>query len=123
MAEMTIKRVGVLSLAKLQGFLMMIIGLFIGVIYGLVFMIFGAAMTSLAPQGEGQAIGGIGTVFIGLLMMIGIPLFYGGMGFIGGAVGGLIYNAAARFVGGIKIELESDTPSYAPPQWGGQYQT
>jgi len=124
MPEMTIKRVGVLSVAKLQGLLMAIIGLIIGVIYGLVFMIFGAAMASFAPQGEGQAIGGVGSVVIGLILMIAIPIFYGGMGFVGGAIGGLIYNAAARFVGGIRIELESSAPSYAPPpQWGNQYQT
>jgi len=36
MAEMTIRRVGVLSLARIQGLLMLVIGLIIGVIYGLI---------------------------------------------------------------------------------------
>ena len=37
MAEMTIKRFSVLSVAKMQSLLMGIIGLIIGVIYGLIF--------------------------------------------------------------------------------------
>ncbi|HSP63640.1 MAG TPA: hypothetical protein VLQ90_11705 [Pyrinomonadaceae bacterium] len=118
MAEMTIRRVGVLSLAKMQGFLMMVIGLIIGVIYGLIFMILGATMSSFAPRSDGQAIGGVGSVVIGLIIMVAFPIFYGVMGFVGGAIGGLIYNAAAGFVGGIKIDLESEV-QYAPPppQW------
>jgi hypothetical protein len=122
MAEMTIRRVGILSVAKIQGFLMLVIGLIIGVIYGLIFMIFGAAMSSLAPRGEGQAIGGVGTIAIGLVMMVVIPIFYGLMGFIGGAIGASIYNVAAGFVGGIRIDLESNVPAYAPPPpQRGQY--
>lgn len=123
MAEMTIRRVGVLSVAKLQGLLMMIMGLIIGVIYGLIFIIFGAAMSSFAPKAEGAALGGVGSVVIGLVIMIGVPIMYGCMGFVGGAIVGLIYNAAAGFVGGIKIDLEGDAPAYAPPppqQWGYQ---
>jgi hypothetical protein len=118
MAEMTIRRVGVLSLAKMQGFLMMVMGLIIGVIYGLLFRVLGATMSSLAPRSDGQAIGGVGSVVIGLIIMVAVPIFYGGMGFVGGAIGGLIYNAAAGFVGGIKIDLETDL-QYAPPppQW------
>jgi len=126
MAEMTVRRVGVLSLAKIQGLLMFVFGLIIGVIYGLIFMIFGAAMTSLAPKDEGAA-GGISTIVIGIILMIAVPIFYGLIGFIGGAIGALIYNIAAGFVGGIKIDLESDAPAYSPPppqQWGGaQHQT
>jgi len=37
MAEVTIRRVGVLSLAKIQGLLMLVIGMIIGVIYGLIY--------------------------------------------------------------------------------------
>jgi len=116
MAEMTIRRVGVLSLAKIQGLLMLVIGLIIGVIYGLIFMIFGAALTSVMPKDESQAIGAGGTVLIGLIIMIAIPITYGLLGFIGGAIGGLIYNALAGIAGGIKIDLEGSMPSaYVPP--------
>jgi hypothetical protein len=122
MAEMTIRRVGVLSLAKMQGLLMFVMGLIIGVIYGLFFMLLGATMSSLAGRGEGQAMGGISTVMVGLIMMIAIPIFYGIIGFIGGAIGGFVYNVAAGIVGGIKLDLEGAATQYAPPpppeQWG-----
>ena len=125
MALMTIRRVGVLSLAKIQGLLMLVIGLIIGVIYGLIFMIFGAALTSVMPKDESQAIGAGGTVLIGLIIMIAIPITYGLLGFIGGAIGGLIYNALAGIVGGIKIDLEGSMPAaYMPPQpWSPSPQT
>lgn len=119
MAEMTIRRVGVFSVAKMQGLLMFVIGLIIGVLYGLFFMIFGAAIAALAPNAD-QAIGGVGPIVGGLVIMVVVPIMYGIMGFIGGAIGALIYNIAAGIVGGIKIDLEGGVPEYAPPppqQW------
>jgi hypothetical protein len=124
MAEMTIRRVGVFSLAKIQALLMTVFGLIIGVIYGLIFMVLGATMSSLAPR-DSQAMGGAGSVVIGLVIMVAFPIFYGVIGFIAGAIGGLIYNAAAGIVGGIKLDLESEV-QYAPPppqEWPpNQYQ-
>ncbi len=121
MSEMTIRRFSVFSVAKMQALLMFVMGLIFGVLYGLFFMIFGAAMSALAPTGEGQAMGGVSSIVIGLMIMIGFPITYGLIGFIGGAIGALIYNIAAGIVGGIKFELEGATPTYAPPppqQWG-----
>lgn len=120
MAEMTIRRFNVFSVAKIQGFLAFVIGLLIGVIYGFAFMIFGAAISSLAPQGDSQAMGGVGAIVIGLVIMIAVPILYGLLGFIGGAIGALVYNLAAGVVGGVKFELEGVAPAYAPPppqQW------
>lgn len=110
MAQMTITRVGVFSVAKIQAAIMAVFGLIIGVIYGLFFMLFGAIMMS---QSGGSGASG---VVIGLLMMVGIPIMYGIIGFIAGAIGALIYNLAAGFAGGIEIEVEGATPTYiAPP--------
>ena len=120
MAEMTIRRFNVFSVAKIQGFLAFVIGLLIGVIYGFAFMIFGAAISSLAPQGDSQAMGGVGAIVIGLVIMIAVPILYSIIGFIGGAIGALVYNLAAGVVGGVKFELEGVAPAYAPPrpqQW------
>ena len=120
MAEMTIKRFGVISVAKIYGLLLFVVGLIIGVIYGLILILFGAAMTAVGP-GRDAAAGGISTVVIGIIMMIAIPLFYGVLGFISGAIGALIYNAVAGVIGGIKFELEGVQHEYAPPppphQW------
>jgi hypothetical protein len=117
MAEMMVRRVGIFSVAKIEGLLMFVVGLFIGVIYGLIFIIFGAAiMASMAQRSGDQALAGVGPIVGGIIMMIAIPIFYGIMGFIGGAIGALIYNIAAGVVGGIRLELEGTTPQYAPPQ-------
>lgn len=120
MAEMTIRRFSVFSVAKVQGLLGFVIGLIIGVLYGAFFMIFGAAISSLAPNGE-QALGsGVGAVVAGLIIMVVVPIFYGILGFVGGAIGALVYNVAAGVVGGVRFELEGVTPVYSPPapqQW------
>ena len=76
MAEMTIRRFGVFSVAKMQCLLMFVIGLFVGVIYGLIFMIFGAAISAYAAHAEGGAASGVSSIVVGLLLMIGVPIFY-----------------------------------------------
>ncbi|MFH1511202.1 MAG: DUF3566 domain-containing protein [Candidatus Woesearchaeota archaeon] len=88
----TVKSIGALSLAKIQGIVMAFFGLVIG--------IFVAALSE------------IGTVFggpffrLGYLAVIGLPIFYGAVGFVFGAVTALMYNAAAKLVGGLEIELD-----------------
>src|SRR3982750_1979665 len=119
MAEMMVRRIGVLSLAKIQALLMFVMGIIIGVIYGLIFMLFGAAMASISG-GSDRAMGGISSVVVGLVMMIAIPIFYGVLGFIVGMISGFVYNIAAGVVGGVKLELESTSVPYSPPpppQW------
>ena len=122
MAEMTIKRFGVFSVAKIYGLLSFIIGLIIGVLYGLFLILFGAAMSAMAPGGDQALAGGVSTVVLGIMMMIAFPIMYGLMGFIGGAISAVVYNVAAGVIGGIKFDLESvQQPEYAPPpppnQW------
>jgi hypothetical protein len=120
MAEMTIKRFGVFSVAKMYGLLLFVFGLVIGVIYGLILIVFGAAMSSLGPGNDALA-GGVSTVVMGVIMMIALPIMYGVFGFIGGAIGALIYNVMAGIIGGVKFELEAVQQEYAPPppphQW------
>jgi hypothetical protein len=98
MAEMTIKRFGVISVAKMYGLLMFIFGLVFGVIYGLILIVFGAAMSTLGSRDA--TAGGVSTVVMGIAMMIGLPLVYGVMGFV---------------IGGVKFELEGVQQEYAPP--------
>ena len=125
MAKMMVKRIGVLSAAKMYSLVGFGIGLIIGVIYGLIVMMFGAAMmmssSGTSSSGAGAGAGASGFI-IGLLIMVGFPILYGVMSFIAGAIGGLIYNVAARIAGGIELELENAPPEYhAPPQpqYGG----
>lgn len=109
MAQLTIRRLGVLSVAKIQGAIALVFGLIIGVIYGLIIMLFGAALMSQSRGAAG------GSIILGLLAMIGIPIFYGIIGFIGGAISALIYNMAAGIAGGIEIEVEGESQAYAAP--------
>ena len=119
MAEMTIRRFGVLSVAKMYGLLMFLFGLIFGVLYGLMLIVFGAAISAMG--GRDATTGGVSTVVMGIGMMIGLPLIYGVLGFIMGAIGALIYNAVAGIIGGVKFELEGVQNEYAPPppphQW------
>lgn len=121
MAEMTIRRFGVLSVAKVYGLLTFVIGLIIGVIYGLFLILFGAAMSAIAPSGDAALAGGVSTVVMGVALMIVFPIVYGIMGFVGGAISAVIYNIASGLIGGIKFELEGVQQEYAPPpppnQW------
>jgi hypothetical protein len=85
--------------------MMLVISLIISIPYGLVIMIFGAAMMGTGERGGFMA--GGGSIVMGLLFMIGIPIFYGAMGFVFGAIGALVYNVFAAMVGGIEIEVEN----------------
>jgi len=106
MNKLRIKKFGVLSVAKIQGLIGLVIGLIIGVIYGLfiiAYSVFGGAMLG---GDAGRALGGSG-VLVGIGLMIAMPILYGVIGFIGGAIGAVIYNIFARIVGGLEIEVEN----------------
>jgi hypothetical protein len=122
MAKVQIKRMGVFSCAKIYSITLAAMGLIVGVIYGLIFMVVGGAM--MAGGGRESGMAGGSSIVIGLVMMIVIPVFYGVIGFVGGLIGGLVYNVAAGIVGGLELELENmDTGTgYAPPapNWGDQ---
>ena len=55
MAEMTIRRFGVISVAKMYSLLLFIFGLIFGVIYGLILIVFGAAISALGPGRDATA--------------------------------------------------------------------
>src|SRR5689334_21537838 len=113
MAEMTIRGFGVISLAKMYGLLMFIFWLIIGVIYGLIIIVVRATMAA-AVRGN-ATMGGASSAAVGIGAMIGIPIFYGILGFIMGAIGALIYNALSGIIGGVKFDLEGVQQEYAPP--------
>src|SRR2546423_13515025 len=97
MAKMQVRRVGIFSYAKISAVITSAFGLIFGVIYGLIVIIFGAAM--LAGGGRDTGAAGAGGIVVGLLIMIGFPIFYGILGFLFGALSALVYNVAAGLVG------------------------
>jgi hypothetical protein len=92
-----IKRVGVVKLAIFQGAMMAAFGL----IAALIFMAFGAMISGF---GGHQAAGIAGVM--GIAMLIILPIMYGVIGFIIGAIGAALYNLIASIVGGIEIDVE-----------------
>jgi hypothetical protein len=97
---MIVRRIGVVSVAKLSAALYGAIGLIVGFFISLI-SLFGMA----AALGGDHATGAMGALF-GVGSIILLPLFYGVFGFVVGAISALIYNIVARFVGGIEIEVE-----------------
>jgi len=97
-----LKRVDVLSVGKIMG-----------VVYGLMAVIFipffliAAVAGFFAQDKEAALFGGI----FGIIFAIAMPFIYGGMGFVFGCIGALIYNLVAKKIGGLKFELH---PIQAP---------
>jgi hypothetical protein len=97
-----IKKVGVLSLAKVQGLLGAIMGLIVGILFGLMFGLMGLT----AGSGEEAAFGLLFGAGFGILGLIMFPIIYGVLGFISGLILASLYNIVASWVGGLEIELE-----------------
>ena len=91
-----IKKIGVLSLAKFEAILMAVMGLIEGLIFAFLGMFLGALTSSMG------AAAGLG--FFGIIVL---PIVFGIMGFVFGAIGALLYNLIARLIGGIEIELQN----------------
>jgi len=127
MEKRTLRRIGVFSAAKMQGFVGFVIGLILGIIYAIGILTFGVLFSSMMSRASDVSpLGGIGAGVVGAIVaVVAFPIFYGIVCFIAGAIGAVIYNAAARFMGGIEVEFEVSGPEYsAPPQpqpWAGQY--
>lgn len=90
-----VKKIGVGSAARIYGLTLAGLGLIIAIPYGL---FFGAAL-GLSESGLP-----FGSAFP-ILMIIFIPVIYGILGFIFGALFAWVYNLVAKKTGGIEIEL------------------
>ena len=86
-----VKRIGVLSLAKILGILYAIFGLIVGALFALFPLI------GLSADETG--------LFFGTVSIIIFPILYGIMGFIGGIITAFFYNLIVGKVGGLEVEL------------------
>jgi hypothetical protein len=100
---MVVKQVGVWSIARISGALYAGLGLVIGAVFALVALL-GAGFASTMHNEEAPAalVGG----FLGVGAVVALPIFYGVMGLVGGALMAWLYNVFAGFVGGIEVTLE-----------------
>ena len=89
-----IQRFAPVQTAKVLGILYVLLGVIILIPAWLLASVFG-------PDGFGFGLG------FGLLPTLMLPVFYGLIGAVGGALGSVIYNLLASWVGGIEIQLTS----------------
>lgn len=95
---MVLKSIGVFSLAKMMGTLYAILGLIVGMIFALLSVV-GAGFAGSGSEGTFALVFGVGAVFI-------LPVFYGVLGFLAGAVVSALYNVIAGMAGGVELNLE-----------------
>ena len=92
-----IKSLGVLQTSKVLGALYFILGFLFAV----------AVMILSATTGKGRG-------HAGVFFLVGAPIFYGSIGFVLTAIMCALYNAIARAIGGIELELGSVMTDSAP---------
>lgn len=107
-----IQRIGPLSLAKIQGVMFLVIGLIFGVLYGVIMGIAGV-VTMAAGEEEGAMF-----LILGAASLFGFPILYAVMGFLMGALMAWAYNLAARYIGGLEVELATVEPPAGKPTAG-----
>lgn len=95
--KIKIKKIGILSLAKISALLYAIMGLIVGVFMALISLI-GAAF-SQSTTGMFGMLFGVGAIIL-------LPIFYGAMGFVMGVVTAWLYNIIANWIGGLELEFE-----------------
>ena len=102
---MVIRRVNPMSCAKVMGVIYAALGLLVGLGFSLLGFLIGSQAGSV---GDEMPFGGaaLGAMF-GVGAIVVMPIMYGIMGVIGGALGALIYNVAAGAIGGIEIDVDN----------------
>jgi hypothetical protein len=99
---MVIRHIGVWSVARLYGGLCAAMGLLLGAFFALAAMAGGMAG---AAEGSGLATGALGAMF-GVGAIIILPLVYGVLGVIMGALTAALYNLFAGMFGGIEMDIQ-----------------
>ena len=92
-----LRRLGVIFSAKLQAVVMAFVGLIAGILYA-----FGGAIYELltGTLNSGTA--------IAFLALIGMPIMFSIVGFMAGALGALLYNLVAGWIGGLEMDFEAE---------------
>jgi hypothetical protein len=103
---MVLKSIGVLSAAKIVGFMYAVMGLIMGLLFAAIFSLIPAAAS---VGGASSDVPSWLAPMFGMGAIVAMPIFYGVMGFIGGAIGAVIYNALAGVMGGLELRLEATT--------------
>ena len=92
-----LKKLGVLSSAKLLATLMALVGLISGILYAFGGFIY-ELLTGTLNAGRALA----------FWALIGMPIAFAIPGLIAGAIGALLYNLVTRWIGGIETDFEEE---------------
>jgi len=104
-----IRHLGVVQTAKVLGFLYLLLGIIMAVI----FFAAGSAFRSMMPTtGMGSPFPMSPGLMTGMRMLrtgslVVLPVVYGVLGFILGALTAWLYNLVASWTGGLELELEA----------------
>jgi len=97
---MIVRRIGAWSVGRVYGAMMATLGL----IFGACFALFSLVGVGIAGANNPDIPSWVGAV-LGVGAVIFLPLFYGGMGLVMGALMAALYNVFAGMVGGIDIDV------------------
>ena len=95
---MVIKRIGLISCARIAGAVYAILGFIGGGMFSLIYVAGGLPANPPLPAVAG--------VLFGAASVIILPLVYGIIGFVFTLISAWIYNVVAEMVGGIEMEVE-----------------
>ena len=102
---MIVRRVGVWSVAKLYGGISATMGLLIGACFAVVAMVGGTMANAMGSESGVPGAGAFGALFgVGAVVML--PIVYGVLGVVGGAIGAGLYNLFAGIFGGIEVDIQ-----------------
>lgn len=97
MTKLTLKRIGVMSLAKIYTIMMAVVGLIMGLYIAIMEAVFPITQTGMGePMGTG----------LGWINIIIVPIIYALIGFVSGVLGAWLYNLIAKWIGGVELEFK-----------------
>lgn len=96
-----IKKFDPLSVMRIAAICYAALGLFEGLFVAAIFSFVG-----VAARDSSQGLPPFLAPFFGVASIVIFPILFGVIGAIGGGLGAVIYNVAARVVGGIQVEVE-----------------
>lgn len=105
---MELKRVGPWSVARVFGTMYAAMGLIFGALFACIALLGG----SLAPRNGDD--GAAFSALFGVGAIVLLPVFYGVLGVVFGALSAWLYNVFAGMVGGIEVQLEPPPGPTAP---------
>jgi hypothetical protein len=97
---MIIRRVGVWSVSRMNGALTAVFGLIAGLLLAC-FALVGAGFARQNPDMPSF----LGGTAVGIGAVIFLPILYGVLGLVVGAIGAALYNLLAGIIGGVEIDV------------------